>query len=180
MRVSALHHDVTRVEADVLVAPLWEGERPPHGLAGRVDWYLCGFLSRLLLAGRLRGASGETTLIASQGRLGAPRILLLGLGPRGAVGLEAGALHLRQAAAAVSGLRLSSVAIELPAPEAGAGLRPLLRELGQAFAAVLPPEAGEIQVLAASEEEGERLTSAIREVFPRGPSRLSAARPIRS
>jgi hypothetical protein len=61
VKIGALYHDVTRVEADLLVAQLWSGDRPPRGIAGFADWHLCGFLSRLILAGRLRGDAGETT-----------------------------------------------------------------------------------------------------------------------
>ena len=48
MKIGALYHDLTRVEADLLVAPLWSGDRPPRGVAGLADWHLCGFLSRLM------------------------------------------------------------------------------------------------------------------------------------
>ena len=37
MKIGALYHDVTRVEADLLVAPLWSDDRPPQGIAGFAD-----------------------------------------------------------------------------------------------------------------------------------------------
>ena len=68
-------------------------------------------------------------------------------------------------------LKLSSVAIEMPANETRAGLRSLVTRIGDAFAAVLPPNEGEVQVLAGSEEECERWRAAIRDAFPRGTAR---------
>ena len=172
MKIGALYHDVTRVEADLLVAPLWEGDRPPLGLAGFADWHLCGFLSRLILAGRLRGAAGETTLIAAQGRLLTPRLLVLGCGARTApFDLDAGAAHAAHAAAVAGELKVSSVAIEVPVHDTRAGLRSLVTRIGDTFAAVLPPNEGEVQVLAGSEEECERWRAAIRDAFPRGTAR---------
>ena len=172
MRIGALFHDVTRLEADLLVAPLWADERPPHGLAGRADWHLCGFLSRLILEGRLSGAAGETTLVAAQGRLLAPRLLLLGCGGREApFDAVAGSALAERAAAVASGLKISSVAIEIPVSDTRAGLRSLVTRIGDMFTGVLPPNEGEVQVLAGSEEECERWRAAIREAFPRGTAR---------
>jgi hypothetical protein len=172
VKIGALHHDVTRVEADLLVAPLWTGDRPPRGIAGFADWHLCGFLSRLILAGRLCGAAGETTLIAVQGRLLSPRLLVLGCGGRDApFDVEAGAAHAGRAAAVAGNLKVSSVAIEVPVSETRAGLRSLVTRIGDAFAAVLPPNEGEVQVLVGSEEECERWRAAIRDAFPRGTAR---------
>ena len=172
MKIGALCHDVTRVEADLLVAPLWSGDRPPRGIAGFADWHLCGFLSRLILAGRLSGADGETTLIAVQGRLLAPRLLLLGCGRRDApFDAEAGAAHAGRAAVVAGDLRVSTVAIEVPVSESRVGLRSLVTRIGDAFAGALPPNEGEVQVLAGSEEECERWRAAIRDAFPRGTAR---------
>jgi hypothetical protein len=172
VKIGALYHDVTRVEADLLVAPLWEGDRPPRGLAGYADWHLCGFVSRLIIGGRLRGAAGETTLIASQGRLLTPRLLLLGCGSRAAAfDAEAGAAHAAHAAEVAGDLGVSTVAIEVPVSDTRAGLRSLVTRIGDLFAAVLPPNEGEVQVLANSEEECERWRAAIRDAFPRGTAR---------
>jgi leucyl aminopeptidase len=71
-----------RIEADVAVAGFFLDERPLRGAAGRADWRLCGVISELVGDGRLRGKVGEATLVPSMGRLGAERVLLLGLGRR--------------------------------------------------------------------------------------------------
>jgi hypothetical protein len=172
VRIGALFHDVTRVEADLLVAPLRSGDRPPRGIAGFMDWHLCGYLSRLILDGRLSGEAGETTLIASQGRLLAPRLLLLGCGGQETpFDADAGAALAERAATVAGGLKISSVAIEVPVRDSRAGLRSLVTRIGDMFTGVLPPNEGEVQVLAGSEEECERWRAAIREAFPRGTAR---------
>lgn len=168
MKISAVFLEVVRVEAEVLVAPLWEGERPPRGFAGRADWYLAGYLSRLVIDGRLRGRAGEATLVATQGRFLAPRLLLLGLGRRSGFEADGAAGLLRRAAAAVEGMQLGSVALEAPPADARSGLGPPLAQLVDAFAPVLPAAAGEIQILAESEDACDRWRTAIREAFPRG------------
>jgi hypothetical protein len=172
VKIGALHHDLTRVEADLLIAPLRSGDRPPRGIAGFADWHLCGFLSRLILDGRLRGEEGETTLVAVQGRLLCPRLLLLGCGDQGATfDAETGAAHAERAARVAGGLKVSSVAIELPVSDTRSGLRALVTGVVDSFAGVLPPNEGEVQILAGSEEECERWRAAIREAFPRGAAR---------
>ena len=48
---------IERVRADLAVVPLFAGERPLLGAAGRVDWRLCGRLSHLFAAGHLSARS---------------------------------------------------------------------------------------------------------------------------
>lgn len=73
---------LTTVPSDLLIAPFFESDRPLLGPAGQTDWRLCGMLSRLLLEGRTKGALGDAVLVPTLGRMRAPRVLLLGLGPR--------------------------------------------------------------------------------------------------
>jgi hypothetical protein len=68
--------DALDVEAlAVLVGP----ERPLQGLAGLVDWRLCGALTRALQGGLYGGAPGEALLLPTGGRLPAQRVVALGL-----------------------------------------------------------------------------------------------------
>ena len=92
-----------------------EDERPLSGAAGFVDWRLCGQLSRLLVDGFFRGVRGESLLLPSNGRIGAPRLVVLGLGPGGEA-LHPGVLRtaLSQAADVLNRARVDSVALELP------------------------------------------------------------------
>ncbi len=68
--------DALDVEAlALLVGP----ERPLQGLAGLVDWRLCGALTRALRDGLYGGAPGEALLLPAGGRLRVPRVVALGL-----------------------------------------------------------------------------------------------------
>jgi hypothetical protein len=68
--------DALDVEAlAVLVGP----ERPLQGLAGLVDWRLCGALTRTLQGGLYLGAPDEALLVPTGGRLPAARVVALGL-----------------------------------------------------------------------------------------------------
>jgi hypothetical protein len=101
---------------ELLLLPLLSDERPLRGAAGLADWRLCGRLSRLLGAGRVDGALGETTLLPG-GRLPFTRVVLYGLGE-------------------------SDRFDELRFKEAARGLRRVVKELGASrFALALPGRA---------------------------------------
>lgn len=63
-----------------LLAFVGEEERPLRGLAGLVDWRLCGGLTRVLVAGHFNGSPGESLLTVAGGRLPSERIFLVGVG----------------------------------------------------------------------------------------------------
>jgi hypothetical protein len=71
-------------QVDVLVAPFFASDRPLRGPAARIDWRLCGLLSERLAEQRVAGALGDGVLLPSGGRLRAPLLLALGLGPKDA------------------------------------------------------------------------------------------------
>lgn len=56
-------------------------ERPLQGLAGWVDWRLCGALSAALRDGFYGGGEREALLLPSAGRVGAARVFFFGLPP---------------------------------------------------------------------------------------------------
>jgi hypothetical protein len=82
--LSLAAESIERVEADVAVVTLFRDDRPLRGSASRVDWRLCGRLSRLLRAERFAGDPGEAALFPTQGGLRAPMLIATGLGVRGA------------------------------------------------------------------------------------------------
>lgn len=63
-----------------LLAFVATDERPLRGLAGLIDWRLCGALSRTLREGRFRGERGESLLVADGSRWTAGRIFVHGVG----------------------------------------------------------------------------------------------------
>jgi hypothetical protein len=105
--------DPLKVDTVCLFVP--EDERPLAGAAGFVDWRLCGQLSRLLVDGFFQGTRGESLLLPSSGRIGPPRLVVLGIGPGGEA-LHGGVLRtaLSQAADVLNRARVDSVALELP------------------------------------------------------------------
>jgi hypothetical protein len=109
---------IERVEADVAVVTFFRDDRPLRGSASRVDWRLCGRLSRLLRAERLAGNPGEAALFPTQGGLRAPVLIATGLGARGAFD---GARCRSAAREAVDrALKLKAAVLTLALLEAGA------------------------------------------------------------
>lgn len=67
---------------DLLVLTIFSDERPLRGLNGLVDWRLNGRLSQMLMKNDLTCKLGDQTLMPTNSRLPAKRLLLLGLGQR--------------------------------------------------------------------------------------------------
>lgn len=66
---------------DALALFVWGAIQQPLGVAGYVDWRLCGRLGRMLSKQKFAGAIGETMLMSPLGRIGGTqRIFLFGLG----------------------------------------------------------------------------------------------------
>ena len=200
--VSIAADPIERVEADVAVVAFFGDDRPLRGSAGRVDWRLCGSLSRLLCADRLSGAPGEAALIPSQGGLRAPIVVTAGLGARAA--FDGARCRVAARDAVERGLKLRAGSLALALLEAGADsmdlgarMEAVLRgTLGAAAAA--RPEKLALQLVATSEErpaalewleagrrrglpeglefEVPRRAGAVRESIPRGEKGLPTSR----
>src|SRR4051812_7531220 len=106
----------------MLALGLLEGVTEPTGALAAVDGALGGLISRLIASGEIRGEQARVTLIHNQApgeRLGAERVLVVGLGPREDLDLEAvrvaGATSARQA----RDLRLESFATVVHGAGAG-------------------------------------------------------------
>ncbi len=108
-----------RLEVDLLVLMPCREDRPLVGAAGWCDWRLCGRLSRLIEDGWYQSRRHELLLTDCAGRIGAPRVLLLGQGSRSALDLTA---LKRSAARLADVLRRAgwlSFACEVPGVEPG-------------------------------------------------------------
>jgi hypothetical protein len=82
--ISSLPIDLYKWEdksRDTLCVTVFEDERPLRGVAGLVDWRLCGRLSRLLTSRKATGAAGESLMLPAGRRLPMNRIVWFGLGP---------------------------------------------------------------------------------------------------
>ena len=62
------------------ILPLFENEKPPLGLTGRIDLYLHGAFSHLIQSGKIRGTLGECTCFPIQKETGIFYFLLAGSG----------------------------------------------------------------------------------------------------
>lgn len=167
-----------RVAADLLVAPFFGGERPLRGPAARVDWRMCGVLSERLRGGALAEGPADATLLASHGRLRAPRVLLFGLGPR--TGFDTARLRAaaRGATERILGLGIGFVALALP-DEALSGVSAdrgaAAAVVGVAEALSVAGAALRLRLVVAPAESG-RVASALASLAQRG---LLAGVPVR-
>jgi len=110
--------DALRCEA--LALPLFMDERPLSGALGLCDWRLCGFLSRMLVAGRISGDALETVLIPARPKLSLDKLFVFGLGARAdldAGGVERAIDHMLSTLARA---RVRTTALVLPGRNTGA------------------------------------------------------------
>lgn len=145
-----------RTRADVAVFYFFDSDRPLRSGAGRVDWRLCGQISRLLIAGKLSGASGEAVLLQSGGGLMAPLAIGLGLGARNAFDAEACEALGADATRRALYVGARTLAIPLPDPHAGdlelsdrvdalvSGAMAVIAELGADLTLLLVPPQAEV------------------------------------
>ncbi|MBI5549276.1 MAG: peptidase M17 [Deltaproteobacteria bacterium] len=91
-----------------------EDERPLRGLAGLLDWRLCGGLSRILMEGRFVGASGDALLFPARGPVPVNRIFSFGVGRRSGLTSGAFALAVRHGCQALTRAGVKEVALQLP------------------------------------------------------------------
>jgi len=103
--------------ADSLCVFVAEDERPLRGVAGYLDWRLCGQLSRVLQARFFVGELGDCLLLPSDGRIAMPRVFVMGLGRRRVSSAGLGSA-LEEAARTLSRAKVEAVALEVP----GAGV----------------------------------------------------------
>jgi len=105
---------VESVPAELLVLCHPQDEPAPRGRLGRADWLCCGALTRLQVRGKFRGERGTAALIATGGKLLADRLLVLGLGRRSDLTLQALYRLSYQVAQSVLDLRCQRLAVEPP------------------------------------------------------------------
>jgi hypothetical protein len=103
------------VPADVLVLFHLEDEPAPRGRLGRVDWLLCGAVSRLRVRGKFRGERGSRALLLTDSSLQADRVMVVGLGRRADCTLNGLYRLSYEVAAAVLDLECSTIALDIPA-----------------------------------------------------------------
>ncbi len=102
------------IDAELLVLFHLEDEPAPRGRLGRVDWILCGALSRLRARGKFAGQLGATALLLPDGKLKVDKVLVVGMGRRAERTKVALYQLSYRSAETVIGLRCTRVALEPP------------------------------------------------------------------
>ncbi len=98
----------------MLVSSILEDERPPHGVAGLVDWRLCGRLSRLMRSGFVTGQLGEVVLLPGKPQLPFDKLLFFGAGTRADFGERVYRTVLLKILTTLEGMRARTAVVELP------------------------------------------------------------------
>ncbi len=130
------------LQAECLLLTSFIDDRPLRGLAGHVDWRLCGRLSGYMQADFVDLELGRALLLPLPGvRLPQRLLMLVGMGRRA----EFDGTRFDAVCAAtfrhLAGLRQRSVAMALPGRIGlDVALRAAIQGLGQAMARHLPPE----------------------------------------
>lgn len=99
---------------EVLVAALVEGERPPGGVAGLVDFRLAGRVSRLIESGFVSGQRGEVLLVPGRPKLPFDKVVLFGTGPVEQLSELVFRGVLKRVLDTLEGLRARTAVVELP------------------------------------------------------------------
>jgi hypothetical protein len=114
MQIRESNQSIEEIEAEVLLLFHLEDEPAPRGRLGKVDWILCGALSRLRARGKFAGERGGTALLSPNGKLKADRVVVVGLGRQADLTLVGLYRMSYQAAQTVLSLRCTNVAMEMP------------------------------------------------------------------
>ncbi|MBX3184798.1 MAG: leucyl aminopeptidase [Polyangiaceae bacterium] len=100
--------------AEVLVCCLVQGERPPGGVAGLIDWRFSGKLSRLLLRGFVTGELGEVVLLPGRPKLPFDKLLFFGLGEAKGFDERVYRMTVERILERLAGLNTRRAVVELP------------------------------------------------------------------
>jgi len=110
--LKVLMHDIRKLETDAVAVGFYEDIRPLKGAAGALDWILCGSLSRLIIQQKISGAIGEAALLTTKGKIPAPKVFMVGLGPRSQMTPSALREASRSAAATIVGAGVIRAALD--------------------------------------------------------------------
>jgi hypothetical protein len=105
---------------EVLVAALTSDERPPHGVAGLVDYRLAGRISRLAESGFATGEVGEVLLVPGKPKLPFDKVVLFGIGRMADFQERSFQDTVERILSTLEGLRARTAVVELPGRHFGA------------------------------------------------------------
>jgi len=113
LTVKVILQDIKKLETEALIVGFHEDVRPLKGLAGELDWLLCGALSNLIIKNKMRGNLGDVALLTSRGKVPAPKIFLVGLGPREEFSPSSLRAAVKTAVSSALGAGVKNAALEL-------------------------------------------------------------------
>jgi hypothetical protein len=102
------------VSSEVIACGVFADERPPHGMAGLIDWRLGGCICRLIGEGFVTGSLGEVFMVAVRRKLPFDKALLFGLGDRLAFDESRFRSSVTSMLRVLEGLCTRSAVVELP------------------------------------------------------------------
>jgi hypothetical protein len=105
---------VDQQPSELIAVGLFQDGRPLRSEAGFLDRSMGGMISARLSAGFMTGQLGERTLIPTNGRVRAEKMLFLGLGERAAFSYGRIREFIEHVVAASRGLQVQDVALALP------------------------------------------------------------------
>jgi leucyl aminopeptidase len=129
--------DASKAKADVLVLPLFDTDfsdkKQLSPALVRADKKLKGLLSKLAAEEGFRGKLDQTCVVQTHGKLGAARVVLVGLGTRARFNLEVLRLAAGRAVKAAGRLKAKTVTVQVPVlrdGEVGPALRAIVEGFG--------------------------------------------------
>lgn len=115
MKIDATADDVGRIEADVLVVPLHEGDLAKDATVQALDQALGGVLLKVARDEGFTGRTGQGVNLHTHGKISAAKIALVGLGKRAADASSAIRVAATRAARAAQNGKSATLAFVLPA-----------------------------------------------------------------
>ncbi len=100
--------------SEVLAVPIAEGERPPGGVAGLVDWRSGGRISDLIRRGFIRGVVGEAVLLPGKPKLPFDKVLCFGMGRAAAFNEQIYRAVVETMLDTIEGLGVRRAVVQLP------------------------------------------------------------------
>ncbi|HHV71765.1 MAG TPA: leucyl aminopeptidase [Clostridia bacterium] len=88
MEILAMNEDFTKVNCDCILSYIFSDKLKPTGTLKILDQYLENIVSQLIGEGEIKGKLGETTIIHTYGKIGAKKVIIVGMGEKEKCNLE--------------------------------------------------------------------------------------------
>jgi len=116
INIRVVHRQIVEVSSELLLSFIFEESRPPQKSLGDIDWSLNGLISRMLISGKLNLEYGALNLIATQLKVVAPKLLLVGMGKGGNFDMDMVRETLTNITSCISELCVTNIAFVSPDP----------------------------------------------------------------